>query len=138
MGRLFAFILVTPLLISGCSHTPAAMAAPAGDDKAAFAAAATQYSIEVARARYVQRKCPTLMMSFDGLMRTLQSYPLLARPGGRMSEEVVDKQQVIDAVDRFEEENGLRGLGQEQLCAFGERQIAEGTRTGQLLERRKP
>lgn len=134
---LVAMLLVSPLLLSGCSSRASSgqMAAPVED--ASFKAAATQYSIEVAKARYVQRKCPELVMSFDGLMAELRSYPVLARSGGKMSEDSVDQAQVLAAINQFEAENSLRGQGQTEICAFGKRQMQAGTRTGKLLDFRQ-
>jgi hypothetical protein len=122
----FPIIAISLFTASACSaSTPV--------DDAELGVAATEYSIEIAKARYIQRKCPALMMSFDGMMRELRSQPVLAQSGGKMTEDMVDKARVLAAIDRFEAENGLRGASREAICEFGKHQIAEGTRTGGLL-----
>jgi hypothetical protein len=129
MNKFFPFTLLCLLVAPGC------VASPPPDD-AEFRVAATEYSAEIAKARYIQRKCPSLIMSFDGMMEELRSRPILASANGKMTEDMVDKSQVLAAVDRFEAENGLKGASQQVICDFGDSQIGAATRTGKLLAKR--
>ncbi|WP_240532549.1 DUF5333 family protein [Agrobacterium albertimagni] len=125
--------LVCLLSLTACStssEAPKPAASPAIEE------AFFDYTLEVGKARLLQRKCPELAMNFDGLMAELRSRPQLARSQARLSADSIDKGRLADAIDRFEKQNGLYRADKSAYCAFGKKQIAAKTRTGRLLQLR--
>ncbi|QRF52171.1 hypothetical protein D4A92_12345 [Rhizobium rosettiformans] len=133
MKKMVSSGLVCLLSLTACStssEAPKPAASPAIEE------AFFDYTLEVGKARLLQRKCPELAMNFDGLMAELRSRPQLAGSQGRLSADSIDKGRLADAFDRFEKQNGLYRADQSAYCAFGKKQIAAKTRTGRLLQLR--
>ncbi|MDA5632300.1 MULTISPECIES: DUF5333 family protein [Rhizobium/Agrobacterium group] len=102
----------------------------------------TAYTVMVAKARLVQRKCPELEMSFKALLAATEKYPAMQRisAGNNATAEIensIDKTAVVDGITQFEAANGLRGADQKAFCRFGHEQIAKKTETGRLLQLKK-
>lgn len=133
MKKMIASVLVSLLPLTACSvSTEAAKPAASPDLEEAF----FDYTLEVGKARLLQRKCPELALNFDGLLAEVRSRPELSGSQARISADSVDKGRLAEAFDRFEKQNGLYRANQTAYCAFGKKQIAAKTRTGRLLQLR--
>lgn len=133
MKKMISSVLVCLLALTGCSvSTEAPKPAASPDLEEAF----FDYTLEIGKARLLQRKCPELALDFDGLMAEVRSRPELSGSHTRISADSIDKGRLAEAFDRFEKQNGLYRAEQSAYCAFGKKQIAAKTRTGRLLQLR--
>lgn len=133
MKKLISSALVCLLALTACSvSTEAPKPAASPDLEEAF----FDYTLEIGKARLLQRKCPELALNFDGLMAEVRSRPELSGSHARISADSIDKGRLAEAFDRFEKQNGLYRGDQSAYCAFGKQQIAAKTRTGRLLQLR--
>lgn len=121
-------------LLSGCSP---ASRTPEPEVDVAIKDAFFDFTLDVTKARAIQRKCPDLSLSFNGMMAELRARPNLARSHGLVKESDIDMNKLVAEVDRFEKSSGLDGATREQYCAFGSQQMDAKTVIGRMLEKKK-
>lgn len=133
MNKTVTIVLASLVALAGCTT------APSRTDKFVttngFSDDATNYTMLISKARFLQRRCPDeLQLSTSAMIDAMKAYPSIPKAANRQAyRDSIDMNAIARGIDDFEAAHGLRGAPRAAACKVGKDQIARGTAVGKLL-----